>query len=239
MRNAILLRKRIMMSDQDKRDSMPNGSKGSRGLAAYVTLVFLISPLAILAIGVGAFLGQWVAVIGWGLAALGLGTNLGAGIGLVLLIAWVFVFVIRAKSPKMDPLSYAAKIACFIEDMKGRGVSPNSAAPYQFQMAVRLGFQIPPPLFMSFWRNFLWTGGLGMALGTSAAALVWWSKPNADAVGIAFVDLVVLLTMAGLGTLGAAQYPNQARRFHLPSWDCYPLLPSGAASGSQEKATSA
>jgi hypothetical protein len=228
-----------MMSDQETGRSTPQGTPASPGLVNYVVLAILLCPLALVAAGVGAFVGQWAAVAGWGTGALEFGTGVGGGMGLLLLGACAFAFVVRAKPPKLDPMAYAQKVASFIADMKTRGLSPNAAFPLPFQLAARLGFQLPPPLFVSFRGNFVWSGGLMLAFGASACALLWWDRPSTPASVMGVVALIALLVAGLVAVLAAAGVLRKAREYQLPPWDRYgPSLAVGRPEGNHQEVRS-
>jgi hypothetical protein len=196
--------------------------RSSRGFIAYVNLAIVICPLAVLTAGVGAFFGEWIAVTIWDVPALGPGAGVGAAVGLVLLGVWVITFVVRAGAPKMDPVAYGKKVACFIEDMKSRGVSPNSAFPPTFRMAVMLGFQVAPPQFLSAGGSFLWGVGLLGAIGATAVALFWKLQTPAVPVAVmAVITLILFTVLFGLAAIGTLLFRKQARTYGLPTWDLY------------------
>jgi hypothetical protein len=223
------------MSGQETRRPTPAGAPARPGPVNYIVLVILVCPVALVAAGVGAFLGQWVAVIGWGSGVVVSGTGVGAGLCLLLLGAWVWAYVVCARAPRGDPTAYAEIIASFLADMKARGLSPNVAFPPTFQLAARLGFQVPPPAFVGFRGNFLWSGGLMLALAVSACAVLWWERPNTPPWVMGIVTLLALV-MAGLvAALAAAGGLREARKRRLPPWDRYsPSFGVGSAEGSQQ-----
>ena len=144
-------------------------------------------------------------------------------VGLILLGIWVITFVVRAGAPKMDPVAYGKKVASFIEDMKGRGVSENSAFPPNFRLAVMLGFQVTPPVFLGAGATFLWGAGTLGSIGATAVALFWGLQTPTVSVGVMAVVTLVLFTMlAGLVAIGAMLSRRQARIYGLPTWDHYP-----------------
>ncbi len=215
----------------------PKTFRARRGFLSYVNILILVSPFAVLAAGPGAFLGMCLAVVGWGAPFLRMGAVAGAGIGVVLVGAWVVISLVRAKEPKIAPVVHAEKIASFIQDMKSRGENPQWIAPILFRwecmLGFHLGFQVPPPLFMGYWSNFLRVAALLGALCMWAGAVVWWERPNSSMWSNCLTELFFLLVAVGLGVASAAAYHKQARKYQLPSWDNYTPLsdPNWTGSG--------
>ena len=205
------------MSRKGSRHSTPMTQRASRGFIAYVNLAIVICPLAVLTAGVGAFFGEWIAVTIWdvpwdpGYVA--------RAVGLVLLGVWVITFVVRAGVPKMDPVAYGKKVACFTEDMKSRGVSPNSAFPPTFRWP---GWPRAPPQFLSAGGSFLWGVGLLGAIGATAVALFWKLQTPAVPVAVmAVITLILFTVLFGLAAIGTLLFRRQARTYRLPTWDLY------------------
>jgi hypothetical protein len=114
-------------------------------------------------------------------------------------------------------MTHEELVAHFINDMKGRGIGAYTAAPAAFRMLWRLGVEVPPPHFASFWMLTLFMGVFfGVFWGLIMWAFVWRDMP-----------IALVLISAGLGGLlfglaMAAYYRWHAGKLGLPRWEDYP-----------------
>jgi hypothetical protein len=220
-----------MKNDPQNPDPATKSPDTCRRLVGCVVLLILACPYAALAAGTGAFLGMSVAVAGWGQPFLHAGAAAGAGFGAVL--TGVVLFVARNKEPKIDPAVHAEKLTAYFLDMKGRGVEPKEAAPLLFRGLWMMGLQVPPPLFLGFWTNFLWGNGIWTAIVMLADAVLWWEHPNIP-MWFFWLTALVLILPPGIGALVTR---SPGRKYQFPSWDDYPPVEPGSAAPSQRKGT--
>ena len=94
-------------------------------------------------------------------------------------------------------------------------ISRGSYEPTIFRLLWRLGINVPPPHFASFWRNALFAGSF-FAVGWGL--LMWlllWSRQ-----GMAFSAATATAAGAGLffGLAMASYYAYGKRKYRLPSW---------------------
>jgi hypothetical protein len=82
------------------------------------------------------------------------------------------------------------------------------------------GLQAPPPLFLGFWPDFLWSFGTLTSIFMFAGAVYWWEHPHSPLWIIWLTELVFLLP-AGILAL-FARSPGQ--KYQFPSWDDDPPL---------------
>jgi hypothetical protein len=219
--SACSCQEEVTMSDRQTCGPAPKTPNASRGVVAYVTLLILVCPFAALAAGTGAFLGMSVAVAGWGAAWLGVGAAWGAGIAVLLLGVWMILFVVCPKQPKIDPLIHTEKIAAFIQDMKDRGMDPHTAFPILFRLVWMMGLQVPPPLFLGMWGNFLWSAGFFGTLIASAGAVIWWQHPNIPLWVMWLTALILSSGVVAVCAFNASATRSAVRKLQLPSWDRY------------------
>lgn len=102
--------------------------------------------------------------------------------------------------------------------MAAMGVSPSTAAPPIWRLLWRLGVELPPPLFMSFWQAAFFMGGF---FGVSWGLVMWlvqWSRQ-----GMPFELVLGACASAGVlfGLCMAAYFRYLARKHELPSWEAY------------------
>ena len=98
------------------------------------------------------------------------------------------------------------------------GVSPSAAAPPIWRLLWRLGIDIPPPLFMTFWASALFMGTLFGVLWGLFMWFVFWNRQSMSielAIGVAAFSGVLF----GLGM--ATYYRNLAKKHKLPAWAGY------------------
>lgn len=115
-------------------------------------------------------------------------------------------------------MTHEEKVAFAISDLTARGVSKGSVAPPVFQLAWKLGIQIPPPPFMSFFAVALFMGSF-FAVGWGLLMwFVFWSR-----TGLNITEAVITSLGAGIVFgLGMAFYHRRkARKLGLPSWRDY------------------
>lgn len=104
------------------------------------------------------------------------------------------------------------------------GIAPSVFAPPLWKLLWRLGIDVPPPLFMGFWRTVLAMGGFfGVFWGLLMWVLMW-----------SWQGLPIWLVIAGAGAAGllfglcmALHYRHVARKHRLPPWDSYAGMQAG------------
>jgi hypothetical protein len=173
------------------------------------------------AAGVGAFLGQFIAVVGWGAGTLKLGMFVGAGTGVALIVAWLFAFVILNKPSATDWTEYQRKVTGFIAEMKKRGMSTNEAFPLTSQLAVGLGFQVPPPQFLGTGARLFTFAAVVFPLYCMAGAVFWWEHPITSIWFMAITSVIPFLLCAIEFHLGRKMQRTEIEKYQLPSWNEY------------------
>jgi len=95
------------------------------------------------------------------------------------------------------------------------GLPPSTFAPPLWKLLWRLGINIPPPLFMSFWHCVLFMGSF---FGCFWGLLMWvimWSRQEMP-VALALASAAMAGVLFGLTV--ALYLRRLARRHTLPSW---------------------
>ena len=98
------------------------------------------------------------------------------------------------------------------------GVQPLISAPPIWRLPWQSGIDITPPLFMGFWRLFLFMGGM---FGVPWGLLTWLLKGWHPGLP-AWLPFVIGATTGMLFGLGMAiHFRRLARKYHLPTWQEY------------------
>jgi hypothetical protein len=116
-------------------------------------------------------------------------------------------------------MTHEEKVAFLLNDLSQRGVSKYTVAPPLYRLLWRLGLEITPPHFASFWSLTLAMGAFfAIAWGIFMWLFLWRSE---DLPAIADVCVSVI---AGLlfGMTMAGYYRSRARKLALPPWESYP-----------------
>jgi len=114
-------------------------------------------------------------------------------------------------------MTHDEKIKYLLQDFAKRGINRYTVAPPLYRLLWRLGIEVTPPHFASFWPLALFMGGFfAIAWGLFMSLSVWGDLPLAVAVGASL--------FAGLlfGTIMATYYRWRARALALPRWQDYP-----------------
>ncbi len=186
------------MNDPQSSSQAPRTVNADRGFVGIITALILVSPIAALAAGVGAFFGMSVGVAAWGQESLAGGAAVGAGVGVLLVSAWAVVFVGRVRASKEEWQIHAEKLAAYFQDMKSRGVESHGGDP-TFRMLWMLGLKVPPPLFLGTLGNFLHPVGILGAIILTADAINWWQRPNYPMWIMWVAVSIFLLPLIGVG----------------------------------------
>lgn len=138
-------------------------------------------------------------------------------------------------------MTYREKLTHFQEDLRRRGMWRSNALPPAFWWLVKLGFEVPPPYFVSFGRAWLTAGvPFGILFGLSLVVMVWLLRPGWAAV---FTGSGVAFAAVGSGTLFglcmALAWGWQRDRMKLPRWQEYPVEATGPDAGAAGHATPA
>jgi membrane associated rhomboid family serine protease len=116
-------------------------------------------------------------------------------------------------------MTHDEKVAYLLKDLRQKGVGQYTVAPPIYRLLWRLGVEVKPPHFASFWSLVVTTGvPFGVFWGIFMWALVWrQSTPVGFAGGVA--------ALAGLlfGLVMAAYFRRRARKLALPRWENYPV----------------
>ena len=128
-----------------------------------------------------------------------------------------------APDTTMDPtpnyrfMKHSEKIQRMFGDLSNRGIDPRTFAPPIYRWLWKLGVEIPPPHFSTFWFLFAFQGGcFGLALGVPIfASGMFFSLP---------LQLLVILSVASgvlFGLCMAIYFRWQAKTHRLPLWKDY------------------
>lgn len=120
-------------------------------------------------------------------------------------------------------MTHAEKLQRMYRHMAALGVSPNTAAPPAWRLLWRLGFDVPPPLFLGFWPLAISMGTVFGVLWGVSMWLLMWARQGVP-VSLALAVAVGAGVMFGL--LMAAWLRRAARSYALPLWADYSGQPS-------------
>ena len=115
-------------------------------------------------------------------------------------------------------MTHAEKLEAMKSHMAALGIMASTAAPPAWKLLWRLGVEIPPPLFLGFWRAALFMGTVFGALWGAVMWLVLWSWRG---MPITFVLVAALGAGVLFGLLMATYFRYLARKHNLPSWTDY------------------
>jgi hypothetical protein len=201
----------------------PPSPSQARGFVGMLMVVFLLTPIAALAAGTGAFVGMTVAVVAFAPESLGGGAGVGAGVGVLLVLAWAGYFISRARASKEELRGHAEKLAAYFQDMQSRGMNPDGPV---FRLLWTLGLKVPPPLFLGAAGSFLYPFGVFAPMVLTAAAVLWWQRPNSPAWVIWVTASIFLLVVIAGSVYNIKATRSMAMKLQLPSWDQYVPVPS-------------
>jgi hypothetical protein len=221
------------MGDSSSSTPAPEGANAARRFVSIVTILILLSPVAALAAGAGAFVGISVAVIGWGKEAVGDGAAVGAGVGVLLVLAWAVLFVSRARVGREASQVHAGKLAAYFQDMQSQGM--NAEAPVVFRLLWMLGLKVPPPLFLGRWGSFLYPFGVYAPIVLTAGAVLWWQHPNYPPWTMLVTACFFLVLVIAGGIYNVKATRSIALKLQLPSWDQYAAAPARDVANSGPK----
>ncbi len=115
-------------------------------------------------------------------------------------------------------MTHDEKVAYLLKDLGKKGIGQYTIAPPIYRLLWRLGVEVKPPHFASFWSLVGTTGvAFGIFWGIFMWFLVWQqSTPVSLAVGAA--------ALAGLvfGLVMAVYFRRRSRKLALPRWEDYP-----------------
>lgn len=118
-------------------------------------------------------------------------------------------------------MTHDEKVTRLLNDLGQRGISRYTIAPPMYRLLWRLGIELKPPHFASFWSLAAVMGvGYGVFLAVFMGASTWasvrQSKPLSAVIGIAALAAVLF------GLFMGGYYRMQARKLGLPRWENYP-----------------
>jgi hypothetical protein len=114
-------------------------------------------------------------------------------------------------------MTHDEKVTLLLDDLGHRGINRYTIAPPLYRLLWRLGIELKPPHFASFWSLVAITGvGYGVLLAVIMWAFVWQSRPVSVVIGTAALAAVLF------GLFMGAYYRMQARKLGLSRWENYP-----------------
>ena len=114
-------------------------------------------------------------------------------------------------------MTHEEKVAYLSRDLGQQGIGQYTIAPPFYRLLWRLGIEVAPPLFASFWSLATFMAvGFGVFWMIFMWFIVWPLRSP--------VSLAVAAALAGLffGVIMAAYYRGRARKLGLPRWEDYP-----------------
>lgn len=102
-----------------------------------------------------------------------------------------------------------------IKALASTGMWRSNYLPPMLRLMWRLGLDVPPPHFASFWVNAIVTGSwYGIALGVTMWLVNWVGYRTSAA------EILIAATIAGVffGAWMAVYYAYGRRKYRLPSW---------------------
>ena len=106
-----------------------------------------------------------------------------------------------------------------------RGIWPINYVPMGLRLLWRIGIDVPPPIFLSYWANVLLGGSIPALIYTIMIGLVPWLYRERSlvefAVGIAVFWLIV-------GLVRAFTWARLRRKHNLPLWRQIRVQPNNA-----------
>jgi hypothetical protein len=116
-------------------------------------------------------------------------------------------------------MTHSRKIEDYKELMASRGVSASTSWPPLWQLCSALGFELPPPLFMSPLFLFLLTGTTFGVLFSFGAWLL--GNRGARSMPLSKAGWMALITGAAFGVAMTWYYGRLARKQQLGSWSAF------------------
>jgi hypothetical protein len=114
-----------------------------------------------------------------------------------------------------------AKIQGYMNEMKARGDKSGGTGTIFYGLLWRLGINVRPPYFNSYWQNVLWLT-CQMLIAAAVIDLLSFSQHR-------FLDFVWAICFSvTMGAVFARFFANHAKKLNLPKWEDYvPSDPAG------------
>lgn len=115
-------------------------------------------------------------------------------------------------------MTHDEKVAYLLNDLGQRGIGQYTIAPPIYRLLWRLGIEVKPPHFASFWSLVV---PLGVVFGVLWGIFMWlfvWRHSAPVGLDVATAALTGLL----FGVVMALYYQWRARKLALPRWEDYP-----------------
>jgi hypothetical protein len=112
-------------------------------------------------------------------------------------------------------MEHHEKLQAMYRHMDALGIRRSTAAPPVWRLMWRMGWEVPPPLFLGFWP---------LALGTGLTFCVVWGLCMLvldPAIPPSVTGLLAIIGGAGFGLVFAAVIRIKSIRHKLPSWSEY------------------
>ena len=114
-------------------------------------------------------------------------------------------------------MTHEEKVAYLLKDLGQKGIGQYTIAPPIYRLLWRLGIEVSPPHFASFW---VLAAPMGAGFAIVWGLFMWLTLWQQRSPGLTVATAV----LAGLlfGVTMAAYYRWRARKLALPRWQDYP-----------------
>jgi len=117
-------------------------------------------------------------------------------------------------------MTHQEKVGHFIEKMKSLGVGTSRTSPLFFRLLWKLGFQIPPPLFINYKTRGLIIG-IFSGIGFELLHLVpLFGTPRQFSIYTFIIEGLIFGSLLGYSM--AMWHKHQNEKYDLPDWKDYP-----------------
>lgn len=116
-------------------------------------------------------------------------------------------------------MTHQEKIDHLIAAMRRKGISPFTAAPPIYRLFWRIGINVPPPFFQSFFSLFLI---MGVGFGVGWGVLMRLAALLLPILRLSYLGSSTVFAGLLFGCAMAAYFKRESKRLKLPPWNHYP-----------------
>lgn len=116
-------------------------------------------------------------------------------------------------------MTHKEKINKMLEELPKKGIKKSYLNPPLYKLCWKLGFELPPPLFASFFNSFLLAGiYFGIFWGLSM-----WLFFKLEHENQPIIPHIIISILSGIlfGLSMAIIYKIKKKKYNLPSWENY------------------